>query len=55
VLRDDPGVLFTIEAIFSTGTQADAADWLSITDSEFGRKRSRLSQAPVLLYNPHTG
>jgi hypothetical protein len=43
VRREDPGVLSTIEAIFTTGTQADAADWLSITDSEFGRKRSRLS------------
>ena len=32
VRREDPKVLSTIEAIFKTGTQADAADWLGITD-----------------------
>ena len=44
VRREDAKVLSTIEAIFTTGTQADAADWLGITESEFGRKRTRLSQ-----------
>jgi hypothetical protein len=44
VRREDPKVLFTIEAIFTTGTHADAADWLGITESEFGRKRTRLGQ-----------
>jgi hypothetical protein len=44
VRREDPKVLSTIEAIFTTGTQADAADWLGITESEFGRTRNQLSQ-----------
>jgi hypothetical protein len=44
VRREDPKVLSTIEAIFTTGTQADAADWLGITETEFGRMRSRLGQ-----------
>jgi hypothetical protein len=44
VRREDPKVLSTIEAIFMTGTQADAADWLGITEKEFGRTRNRLSQ-----------
>ena len=44
VRREDPKVLSTIKAIFTTGTQADAADWLGITESEFGRMRTRLSQ-----------
>jgi hypothetical protein len=44
VRREDPKVLSTIEAIFTTGTQADAADWLGITESEFGRMRTRLGQ-----------
>jgi hypothetical protein len=44
VRREDPKVLSTIEAIFTTGTQADAADWLGITETEFGRMRTRLGQ-----------
>jgi hypothetical protein len=44
VRREDAKVLSTIEAIFTTGTQADAADWLGITEREFGRMRTRLSQ-----------
>jgi len=44
VRREDQNVLSTIEAIFTTGTQADAADWLGITETEFGRMRSRLGQ-----------
>jgi hypothetical protein len=42
--REDPKVLSTIEAIFTTGTHADAADWLGITEGEFGRMRTRLGQ-----------
>ena len=42
--REDPQVLSAIEAIFTTVTQADAADWLGITETEFGRKRTRLGQ-----------
>ena len=44
VRREDPKVQAAIEAIFTTGTQADAADWLRITESEFGRMRTRLGQ-----------
>jgi hypothetical protein len=33
----------TIEAIFTTGKHPDAADWLGITKTEFGRMRSRFS------------
>jgi len=44
VLREDPKVLHTIEALLATGTLGEAADWLGITESEFGRTRNRLSQ-----------
>jgi len=44
VRRQDPKVLSTIEALLATGTQGEAADLLGITQSEFGRKRTRLSQ-----------
>jgi hypothetical protein len=44
VRREDPKVLSTIEAIFTTGTHADAADWLGIKEGEFGRMRTRLGQ-----------
>jgi hypothetical protein len=44
VRREDPKVLSTIEAIFTNGTQADAADWLGIAEAEFGRMRTRLGQ-----------
>jgi hypothetical protein len=44
VRREDPKVLSTIEAIFKTGTHADAADWLGITEGEFGRIRTRRNQ-----------
>ena len=40
----DPKVLPMIEALSVTGTQADAADLLGITESEFGRTRDRISQ-----------
>ena len=42
--RKDPNVLPTIEALRVTGTQSDTADWLGLTESEFGRMRTRLSQ-----------
>jgi hypothetical protein len=44
VRREDPKALSTIKAIFTTGTQADAAEWLGITESEFCRTRNRLNQ-----------
>jgi hypothetical protein len=44
VRREDPKVLSTIEALLATGTQGEAADLLGITETEFGRKRTRLSQ-----------
>ncbi len=44
VRREDPKVLSTIEALLATGTQGEAADLLEITETEFGRKRTRLSQ-----------
>jgi hypothetical protein len=44
VRREDPKVLPAIEAILATGTQGEAADWLGITESGFGRMRNRLSQ-----------
>lgn len=42
VRREDPKILSAIEAILATATRADAADWLGITENEFGRKRTRL-------------
>jgi hypothetical protein len=44
VQREDPKVLSAIESLVATGTQGAAADWLGITQSEFGRTRNRLSQ-----------
>jgi hypothetical protein len=44
VRREDPKILSAIEAIHATGTQADAAGWLGVTESEFSRMRTRLSQ-----------
>jgi hypothetical protein len=43
VQREDPKVLPMIEGLSATGTQVEAADWLGITEREFGRTRSRLS------------
>jgi hypothetical protein len=42
--REDPKVFSMIKALSATGTQADAADWLGITEGEFGRKLTRLRQ-----------
>ena len=42
--REDPTVLPLIEALPATGTRGDAVDWLGITESEFARMRTRLSQ-----------
>jgi hypothetical protein len=42
VRRKDPEVLSAIDAIGATAAQADAADWLGITKSEFGRMRTRI-------------
>ena len=42
--REDTKVLPAIEAILATGTQGGAADWLGITEGEFGRMHSRLGQ-----------
>ncbi len=42
VEREEPDVLPAIEAIFATGTQADAADFLGITDVRFDRLRARM-------------
>jgi hypothetical protein len=44
VRRKDPKILPAIDAILATGTQGEAADWLGITGSGFGRIRNRLSQ-----------
>jgi hypothetical protein len=44
VRREDLKVLPAIEAILATGTQGEAADWLGLTKSGFGRMRNRLSQ-----------
>jgi len=44
VRREDTKVLPAIEAILATGTQGGAADWLGITEGEFGRMHSRLGQ-----------
>ena len=44
VQREDPKVLPAIEALLATGTQGEAVDWLRITESEFARMRTRLSQ-----------
>jgi hypothetical protein len=44
VQREDPKVLPAIEALLATGTQGEAVEWLRITESEFARMRSRLSQ-----------
>jgi hypothetical protein len=44
VRREDQKVLSTIKAIFMTGTQAGAADWLGVTETEFDRLRTRLGQ-----------
>jgi len=44
VRREDPKVLSTIEALLATGTQGEASDQPGITETEFGRKRTRLSQ-----------
>ena len=44
VRRQDPKALSTIKALLATGTCGDAVDWLGITESEYGRKRIRLSQ-----------
>jgi hypothetical protein len=44
VRREDPMVLPLIEALPATGTLGDAADWMGITESEFARMRTRLSQ-----------
>jgi hypothetical protein len=44
VRREDPKVLSTIEALLAAGTQGEASDLLGITETEFGRKRTRLSQ-----------
>jgi hypothetical protein len=51
VRREDQKVLSTIEAIFTTGTQADAADWLGITETEFGRMRTRLGQLTKCFFS----
>jgi len=44
VRREDPMVLPLIEALPATGTLGDAVDWMGITESEFARMRTRLSQ-----------
>jgi hypothetical protein len=44
VRREDPKVLSAIGALLATGTQGEAADLLGITETEFRRKRTRLSQ-----------
>jgi hypothetical protein len=44
VWREDPKVLPLIQPLSATGTQAEAADFLGITEIEFGRKRTRLCQ-----------
>jgi hypothetical protein len=44
VRQKDPKVLPLVEALPATGTQSDAADWMGITESEFARMRTRLSQ-----------
>src|SRR5260370_8308369 len=44
VRREDPKVLSTIEALLATGTQGEASDLLGITETEFGRNRTRLNQ-----------
>ncbi len=42
VRREDPKVFPVIEALSATGTLGVAADWLGITEGEFGRMRGRL-------------
>jgi hypothetical protein len=42
VLREDPTVLRAIHAVLATGKLKDAADWLGITQREFGRMVTRL-------------
>src|SRR5260370_946902 len=41
VRREDPKVLSTIEALLATGTQGEASDQPGITETEFGRKRTK--------------
>jgi hypothetical protein len=40
----DPKALSTIETLMASGTKADAADLLGVTESELGRTRNRLRQ-----------
>jgi hypothetical protein len=40
--KNDGDVLGGIDAIFASGSQADAAEFLGITDAQFGRIRNRL-------------
>lgn len=51
VRRQDPKVLSAIEALLATGTHCEAADWLGITESEFGRTHNRLSQLAECFLN----
>lgn len=49
--REDPKILSAMEAVLATGTQADAADFLGISESEFGRKHIRLCQLARCFVN----
>jgi hypothetical protein len=51
VRQEDPKVLSAIEAVLATGTYRDAADWLGITESGFGRRRTRLNQLAKCFLN----
>jgi hypothetical protein len=42
--RQEPKVWPMIEALSVTGTQADSADFLRITENEFGRTQNRIRQ-----------
>jgi hypothetical protein len=44
VRRHDPKSVSMIEALLATRTQAEAADYLGITEVEFGRRRYRLNR-----------
>ncbi len=51
VQREDPKVLPLIEALPTTGTWGDTVDWLGITEGEFARMRTRLSQLSKCFLN----
>jgi hypothetical protein len=44
VRREDPKALPAIKVIMATGRNAETAEWLRITEREFGRTRNRLCQ-----------